>query len=158
MIQPSVIRVNDGARYLSILLNQVKLFWGKNKTQLEKLIRRDSRTMKLLCDPFCGQIFLFFLRWAEKIVFLIRTKNATGKCREGATWRGEVLLLIRNWHTRKCMLQMCMSKKPPHTCCWTVFFFILYFSFQGDDWNIFPIFIYSSPQSRKNWINFTLTK
>ena len=40
MIQSSVIRDNDGARYLSILLKQMKLFWKNGN--FEKLIFREQ--------------------------------------------------------------------------------------------------------------------
>ena len=152
MIQSSVIRDNDGARYLSILLKQMKLFW-KN----EKFRKIDfSRTMKLLCDPFLWLskiIFFVFLRWEEKIYFHTNKRNRNKS--EGATWRGELrCCCLWSWHTRNTKVHVTnvhVKETPTPAAdnwnCNFLCFVFLYFTFLRRWLTLIEIFfIYSLPR------------
>jgi hypothetical protein len=155
MTQSSVIRDNDGARYLSILLKTSEIVLEKMEISKNWFFENNEIIVWSIFVVGQNNIFCFPSMGGENLFSF--QPNVTGKSLKGrldeVNW-GAAAYGAGTHAIQKCMLQMCMSKKPPHLLaaadnwnCNFLCFVFLYFSFLRRWLTLIEIFfIYSLPR------------
>jgi hypothetical protein len=118
MTQSSVIRDNDGARYLSILLKTSEIVLEKMEISKNWFFENNEIIVWSIFVVVQNNIFYFPSMGGENLFPYEQTQPEK-------VWRGDltrwidVLLLMELTHTQyKNACYKCACQSNPHTCCW----------------------------------------